>query len=122
MELTVGVGENWTFLLDQHADRQSVVFVGGRYGHFSALTSLPASGKLLSMRAHKTTVVVQADHQVMLHLPEDFPAGEADVIVLPRPPVGQTQRSLADFDRFFAALPIAPVVTLASLDRGELYR
>lgn len=74
------------------------------------------------MQAHKTRVVVQADHQVVLRLPEDFPAGEADIIVLPRSSATQEQRSAADFDRFLAGLPVAPVVTLASLDRSELYK
>jgi hypothetical protein len=74
------------------------------------------------MRTYKTTVVVQADHQVVLRLSEDFPAGEADIIVLPRSSASQEQRSAADFDRFLAALPVAPVVTLASLDRSELYK
>jgi hypothetical protein len=74
------------------------------------------------MNAHKTTVTVLADHQVVVRLPDDFPSGEADVIVFPRAPANEVHRSAADFDSFLAALPSAPVVTLASLDRGELYR
>lgn len=74
------------------------------------------------MHAHKTTVTVRADHEVVLRLPDDFPPGEADVIVLPRPAAVEPFEVAADFDRFLAALPSAPVVPLASLDRDELYR
>ncbi len=74
------------------------------------------------MHAHKTTVTVHPDHQVVLRLPDDFPSGEADVIVLPRPQATEARRSAEDFDGFLTALPAAPVVPLASLDRDELYR
>jgi hypothetical protein len=74
------------------------------------------------MHAHKTTVTVHADHQVSVRLPDDFPPGEADVIVMPRAPVASGHESGATFDRFLASLPAAPVVALESLDRSDLYR
>jgi len=67
------------------------------------------------MHAHKTTVTVRADHQVVVRLPDDFPSGEAEVTITPRPTV-------ASFDTFLASLPAAAVVSLESLDRGLLYR
>ena len=36
------------------------------------------------MRAYKLQVQIEADHQVSMRLPEDFPAGPAEVIVLAR--------------------------------------
>jgi hypothetical protein len=80
------------------------------------------SGNLWSMHAHKTTVTVLAGHEVVVRLPDDFPPGEADVIVMPHATVASGRESGADFDRFLASLPTAPVVSLDSLDRGDLYR
>ena len=74
------------------------------------------------MHAHKTTVTVLADHEVVVRLPADFPPGEADVIVLPRPHSVSAREAGADFDRLLASLPTAPVVSLDSLDRRDLYR
>ena len=74
------------------------------------------------MHAHKTTVIVLADHEVVVRLPSDFPPGEADVIVMPRVAVAPARDSGANFDRFLASLPTAPVISLNSLDRGDLYR
>jgi hypothetical protein len=42
------------------------------------------------MHAHKTTVTVAADHQVVVRLPDDFPPGEAEVIIAPRPAASAT--------------------------------
>jgi hypothetical protein len=74
------------------------------------------------MHAHKTTVTVREDHQVVVRLPDDFPAGEAEVIVTPRPTAISPNEAVADFDRLLASLPTAPVIELNSLDRGELDR
>ncbi len=74
------------------------------------------------MQAHRTTVTVREDHRVVVRLPDDFPAGEADVVILPRRPAPAPAETVAEFDRFLATLPAAPVVPLASLDRDELYR
>jgi hypothetical protein len=34
------------------------------------------------MRAHKQSVTVAADHEIAIRLPDDFPAGPAEIIVL----------------------------------------
>jgi hypothetical protein len=34
------------------------------------------------MHAHKLKITVPQDHQVEIHLPEDFPPGPAEVIIL----------------------------------------
>ena len=77
----------------------------------------------IGMHAHKTTTTVQADHQVVVRLPDDFPPGEAEVIVLASSRAATVApAAAAEFDRMLAALPAAPVVSLECLDRGELYR
>ncbi len=67
-------------------------------------------------------MTVRADREVVVQLPDDFPPGEADVIVLPHSGAGQPFEAAAAFDRFLAELPSAPVIPLAALDRDELYR
>jgi hypothetical protein len=37
------------------------------------------------MHAHKLLVTVPADHRIVVELPDDFPAGAAEVIVLSAP-------------------------------------
>jgi hypothetical protein len=75
------------------------------------------------MHAHKTTITVQADHQVVVTLPADFPPGEAEVIVLASSKVATVSPwAAAEFDRMLGALPTAPVVPLDCLDRGEIYK
>jgi len=46
-----------------------------------------ASSKVATvvMRAHKLNVTVPADHEIAIRLPEDFPAGPAEIIVLAAP-------------------------------------
>lgn len=39
------------------------------------------------MRAHKQNVTVAADHEIAIRLPDDFPSGPAEIIVLAVPPV-----------------------------------
>ncbi len=34
------------------------------------------------MRAHRLNVTVAKDHQLQVHLPDDFPSGPAEVIIL----------------------------------------
>lgn len=34
------------------------------------------------MHAHKLNIVIPADHEIAIRLPDDFPAGPAEVIVL----------------------------------------
>jgi hypothetical protein len=74
------------------------------------------------MHAHKTTVTVREDHQVVVRLPDDFPAGGAEVLITPRPAVIAAHESVAAFDGFLASLPTAPVVSLESLNRSFLSR
>ena len=77
----------------------------------------------IGMHAHKTTAIIQADHQVVVRLPDDFPPGEAEVIVLAASRASTiVPAAAAEFDRMLASLPAAPVVSLECLDRGELYR
>ena len=80
------------------------------------------SAKFEAMHAHKTTVTVRENHQVVVRLPDDFPAGEAEVTITPRPTVASSHEAVATFDDFLASLPVAPVVSLDSLDRGLLSR
>ena len=44
------------------------------------------------MHAHKLKVNVPQDHQLEIHLPEDFPPGPAEVIVLSSSLAGDKQR------------------------------
>jgi hypothetical protein len=37
------------------------------------------------MRAHKQSVTVAADHEIAIRLPDDFPSGPAEIIVLATP-------------------------------------
>lgn len=80
------------------------------------------SASISSMHAHKTTVTVAADHQVVVRLPDDFPPGEAEVLVTPRPAASAPGDAVAAFDEFLSSLPAAPIVSLESLDRGLLSR
>lgn len=75
------------------------------------------------MHAHKTTATVGGDHQVVVRLPDDFPPGEAEVIVLAfARPARALPAAVVEFETMLAALPEAPVVPLESLDRDDLYR
>ena len=67
-------------------------------------------------------MTVRADHHVVVRLPDDFPAGEAEVTITPRPTVAPSHEAVAAFNRFLASLPTAPVVSLESFDRGLLSR
>jgi len=76
------------------------------------------------MHAHRTTVTVDAGHEVVLRLPPDFPAGEAEVIVIAEQ--GRGQRPVAErLQRLKALLdsvPPAPDLPLSAFDRDEIYR
>lgn len=45
------------------------------------------------MHAHKLKVTIQEDHRVEVRLPDDFPEGPAEVIVLANRPAGGAQPS-----------------------------
>ncbi|AUX45059.1 uncharacterized protein SOCE26_065400 [Sorangium cellulosum] len=50
------------------------------------------------MHAHKLNIIIPADHEIAIRLPEDFPPGPAEVIVLatrgPSERPGVTTRTL----------------------------
>lgn len=48
------------------------------------------------MRVHRTIVTVSDDHEVRLTLPNDFPQGEAEVIVVVAAPEPQARKLTAD--------------------------
>ena len=74
------------------------------------------------MHSHKTTVTVREDHQVVVRLPNDFPVGEAEVTITRHQTMASSHEAVAAFDKFLASLPVVPVVSLESLDRGLLSR
>ncbi len=47
------------------------------------------------MRSHKVQVTIPADHQLAIKLPDDFPAGPAEVTVLTAIPANQRVVQLA---------------------------
>lgn len=51
------------------------------------------------MYAHKYETVIRADHRITIELPDNFPEGEAEVIVLTKSPQGAPSKSetLIDF-------------------------
>jgi hypothetical protein len=76
------------------------------------------------MHAHRTNITVTEDHELRLLLPPDFPAGEAEVIILStraRPSVAgaRVDRLNAWID---ALPPVAASPPLEALDREEIYR
>ena len=75
------------------------------------------------MHAHKVRVTVAEDHELRLHLPSSFPAGDAEVIVLSvsREPLAQLG-SVERLDQWIASLPEVPTLPLEAFDRGEIYR
>lgn len=60
------------------------------------------------MHAHKLNVTVQPDHRLAIDLPDDFPQGPAEVIVLAQvravPPVSQGATGGAATEEAFARL------------------
>ena len=74
------------------------------------------------MRSLKLEVTVPDSHQVVVRLPDDFPAGEAEVTVVSRVEAGTP--ALDDFEwleAWSASLPAAPTIPLEAIDRSELY-
>ena len=79
--------------------------------------------RLLSVRSHKQRVTVTAAHQVIVRLPSDFPAGEAEVIVLSeagRP--GETEDLATWLEKWVGSLPPAPHIPLDAIGRDSIYR
>jgi hypothetical protein len=78
------------------------------------------------MRAHRETVTVAADHRVAVTLPEDFPAGPAEVIVLAEAPQAQRLVKLAgvlapDREPPPEADPIAEALAELRRERGSRF-
>ena len=48
------------------------------------------------MRTHRTKVTVPADHQLAVRLPDDFPAGPAEVLISADTSTGRRTVKLAD--------------------------
>lgn len=83
------------------------------------------------MQAHKMRVVIPENHQLELHLPSDFPVGQADVIVItdstPSPQaVRSGQEAAREFGEWLKALhqrlPPAPILPPEAFDRESIYR
>lgn len=65
----------------------------------------------LVMRAHKVKMTVPATHELTVHLPEDFPPGEAEITVVSRAAEATTANDdFAWLEAWRAALPPAPTV------------
>lgn len=79
------------------------------------------------MQAHRTRARVTEDHEVTVTLPSDFPAGEAEVIVIAEPPQTGPRGATpaADFNNWLDGtlrrLPPAPSPPLDALRRENLY-
>lgn len=78
------------------------------------------------MQAHRTRATVTEDHEIKVALPPDFPAGEAEVIVIAEPPPTVARPDEAtDFnswlDSTLRRLPPAPSPPLEALRRENLY-
>lgn len=78
------------------------------------------------MLAHKLKLMVPENHELLVRLPEDFPAGETEVIFLSA--VGSSSQRLdpresldAWLDRWVAELPPAPDLPLEAFDREQIY-
>jgi hypothetical protein len=88
-------------------------------------TVVAASGNLRTMHAHRMTMTVPEDHQVVVRLSDYFPASEAEVTVLPRYMLLSLDEAAAEYDRLLrllASLPTAPVIARDALDRAKLNR
>lgn len=75
------------------------------------------------MQAHRARVVIPGDHRLTIDLPSDFPAGEAEVIVLATAPAAAPPREPFGvwLDNLRRNLPPAPDIPLEALRRENLY-
>jgi len=82
----------------------------------------------MTMRAHKIKIVVTDDHEVNVKLPSDFPAGDAELIVIaegsrePRLPGDEAAREFSEWlDNVLSRAPRAPVLPPEAFDRSSIY-
>jgi len=75
------------------------------------------------MQIHTQKVMVSAQHELRVKLPDDFPTGEAEVVVRSSTPsVTATQPSFDDWlAQLLNLLPPAPAIPLEALRRENLY-
>jgi hypothetical protein len=79
------------------------------------------------MHAHRERVTITEEHEVKVSLPQDFPAGDAEVIVIAEGRLGPAIAGdpSTDFDDWLdtilSQLPPAPTVPLEALRRENLY-
>lgn len=75
------------------------------------------------MPIHTQKVMISAQHELKIKLPDDFPTGEAEIVVRPSPPpVTATQPSFDDWlTQLLHLLPPAPAIPLEALRRENLY-
>jgi hypothetical protein len=75
------------------------------------------------VHAHKLNVTVPDSHQLVVRLPDDFPPGEAEIIVVSSAAEEPAHADdFASLEEWAASLPTSPPVPLDAFERGELYR
>jgi hypothetical protein len=79
-----------------------------------------------TMKAHKLKVTVPEDHQLEIRLPEDFPSGPAEIIVLTssgeEQPLNETQQSMLQSLRELRAFKPTPEEERAVDEFAEFQR
>lgn len=75
------------------------------------------------MQAHRARVVIPGDHRLTVELPDDFPAGEAEVIVLATTPqtIAEREPFAVWLDNLLRVLPPGRDIPIEALRRENLY-
>lgn len=74
------------------------------------------------MSAHKVVVVIDQSRRAVIQVPDDFPVGEAEILVVPMSEGGQRAREMASWlDGWIASLPPGPGLPLDSTRRESIY-
>ena len=63
------------------------------------------------MHTHKARVTVPQSHRIEVDLPEDFPSGPAEIIVLSSPPAGEVAQAGSSWTRFVDPHPVLGRIT-----------
>lgn len=63
------------------------------------------------MHTHKTRVTVPQSHRLEIDLPEDFPSGPAEIIILSSPPAGERAEAETSWIRFVDPHPVLGRIT-----------